>query len=128
MATSSPPLPRQTHKSKFIVNVLWNWSLAAVNIFSALILSPFIIRRLGDENFGLWALTASLAECYWIVDLGFRSATLKYTAHYRALGENDRINEILNTALFYSACIGPVLVLGNYFGAPYISSFMHVKN
>ncbi len=128
MATSSPPLPQHAHKSKFIVNVLWNWSLAAVNIFSALILSPFVIRRLGDENYGLWALTASLAECYWIVDLGFRSATLKYTAHYRALGENDRINEILNTALFYSACIGPVLVLGNYLGAPYISSFMHVKN
>ena len=69
-----------------------------VNIFTALILSPFIIRRLGDDNYGLWALTVSLAEYYWIIDLGFRSATIKYSAHYRTLGEHDHINEILNTA------------------------------
>ena len=78
MATSSPPLPQTQKKTQFIVNVLWNWSAVAVTIFSALILSPFIIRRLGDENYGLWALTVSLAEYYWIMDLGFRSATLKY--------------------------------------------------
>ncbi len=128
MAITSSPAPQTRNKTQFIVNVLWNWSAVLVNIFSALILSPFIIRRLGDENYGLWALTVSLAEYYWIVDLGFRSATLKYTAHYRTLGEDDRINEILNTALFYSACIGPVLILGNYFGAPYLSSLMHVKH
>ena len=128
MATSSPPIEQTRNKTQFIVNVLWNWSAVLVNIFSALILSPFIIRRLGDENYGLWALTVSLAEYYWIVDLGFRSATLKYAAHYRALGENDKINEVLNTALFYSACIGPALLLGNYFGAPYLSSLMHVKH
>lgn len=125
MATTSPP---QTAKAKFIVNVLWNWSFVAVNIFSGLFLSAFVIRRLGDENFGLWALTATLAEYYWIVDLGFRSATLKFTAHYQALGENERINEILNTALFYSACIGPALVLANYLAAPYLSSVLHIKN
>jgi O-antigen/teichoic acid export membrane protein len=128
MATSSPPAPKTQKKTQFIVNVLWNWSAVLVNIFSALILSPFVIRRLGDDNFGLWALTVSLAEYYWIMDLGFRSATLKYSAHYRALKQDDRINEILNTALFYSACIGPLLILGTYFGAPYLSSLKNLRN
>lgn len=128
MSTTSLPIPQTQKTTQFIVNVLWNWSAVVVNIFTALILSPFIIRRLGDENYGLWALTVSLAEYYWIVDLGFRSATLKYSAHYRALGEDDSINEIVNTALFYSACIGPALVIGNYFGAPYLSKLMHVTN
>ena len=100
MAAASPPLAQPHKTTQFIVNVLWNWSAVLVNVFSALILSPFIIRRLGDENYGLWALTVSLAEYYWIMDLGFRSAAIKYSAHYRTLGENDRINEILNTALF----------------------------
>ena len=127
MAAETSAVPETPGNQQFIVNVLWNWSAVLVNVFSALILSPFIIRRLGDENYGLWALTVSLAEYYWIMDFGFRSATLKYSAHYRALGDNDRINEILNTALFYSACIGPALVLGNYFGAPLLSSLMHVR-
>src|SRR5918911_2593206 len=99
MATTSSSPATGTDKRRFIINVLWNWASVAVNIFSGLILSPFVIRRLGDENYGLWALTVSLAEYYWIMDLGFRSAAIKYSAHYRTLGENDRINEILNTAL-----------------------------
>ena len=128
MATSSTAATGAGKGRQFIVNVLWNWSAVVVNVFTALILSPFIIRRLGDDNYGLWALTVSLAEYYWIVDLGFRSATIKYSAHYRTLGEHDRINEILNTALFYSACIGPVLLIANYFAAPRLSAAMHVSN
>lgn len=128
METSSPPAPARRGKAQFIVNVLWNWSAVVVNVFSALILSPFVIRKLGDENFGLWALSTSLAEYYWIMDLGFRSATLKYSAHYRALNENDRVNEILNTALFFSACIGPVLLVATFLGAPYVSSMRNVRN
>jgi O-antigen/teichoic acid export membrane protein len=128
MAISSPTPAGSGKGRQFIVNVLWNWSAVAVNVFTALILSPFIIRRLGDDNYGLWALTVSLAEYYWIVDLGFRSATIKYSAHYRTLGEHGRVNEILNTALFYSACIGPLLLAANYFAAPRLSAAMHVTN
>ncbi len=126
MSTTSATEPKKT--KQFILNVLWNWSAVVVNIFTALILSPFIIRRLGDDNYGLWALTVSLAEYYWIIDLGFRSATVKYSAHYRTLGESDHINEILNTALFYSACIGPALLLANYFGAPHLAHAMNVQH
>ena len=59
-------------RRRFAVNVIWNWSAVALNVFAAFFLSRYVIRKLGDENYGLWALTASLAEYYWIMDLGFR--------------------------------------------------------
>lgn len=124
---AAPP-PAGSHRTTFIVNVLWNWAGVVVNIFASLVLAPLIIGRLGDENFGLWAITLSLAEYYWIMDFGFRSATVKFSAHYRALNDNERINEIINTALFYSCCAGPFLMLGNYLLAPRLGAWMHITN
>ena len=105
---------------RFVVNVIWNWATVLVNIFTGFILTPFVLKKLGEDNFGLWAFTISLAEYYWIMDFGFRSATIKYSAHYSATGENGKVNEILNTALFYSACIGPLILLANFFLLPHI--------
>ncbi len=65
---------------------------------------------------------------YWIIDLGFRSATVKFAAHYRTLNDPERINEIVNTALFYSSCVGPVLLLTNYLLAPHLASWMHISH
>ena len=56
MATTLSSAAEPKKSKQFIVNVLWNWSAVVVNVFTALILSPFIIRRLGDDNYGLWAL------------------------------------------------------------------------
>lgn len=117
-----------SHSGRFLVNVIWNWAAVVVNVFTAFFLSPFVIRKLGDDNYGLWALTVSLAEYYWLMDLGFRSATVKFSAHYVTTGEKERVNEILNTALFYSACIGPLILIGNYFLLPRIAAFMHIAN
>jgi O-antigen/teichoic acid export membrane protein len=113
---------------RFVGNVIWNWFTVAFTIVTAIILTPFVLRKLGEDNFGLWALASSLAEYYWIMDFGFRSATIKYSAHYSTTGEHDKVNEILNTALFYSACIGPVILLANYYIMPRIFAKTQATN
>jgi O-antigen/teichoic acid export membrane protein len=113
---------------RFVVNVIWTWATVLVNIFTGIILTPFVLKKLGEDNFGLWAFTISLAEYYWIMDFGFRSATIKYAAHYCATGENNKVNEILNTALFYSACVGPLILLANVFVLPHLFSNAQARN
>lgn len=113
---------------RFVVNVIWNWATVAVTIFTGIVLTPFVLKKLGEDNFGLWAFTVSLAEYYWIMDFGFRSATIKYAAHYSATGENSKVNEILNTALFYSACVGPLILLANFFVLPRIFAGAQAKS
>ena len=113
---------------RFVGNVIWNWIAIAVNIATGIILTPFILKKLGEENFGLWAFAISLAEYYWIMDFGFRSATIKYAAHYSTTGENDKVNEILNTALFYSSCIGPIILAANFFILPHVFSNTQTRN
>ena len=63
----------------------------AVNLFIAIVLQPYIIRKLGDVGYGIWVLVLGLIDYYWLLDLGFRSATIKYSAEYRATGETGKI-------------------------------------
>ena len=95
---------------RFLSNVLWNWSHVALSLFSALILSRYIIRKLGPEGYGLWQLSYSLIGYYGLLDLGFRSAVVFYAAQYRAREEFDALNELISTLLVYFSAIAAVLI------------------
>ena len=75
MATAVEPLP-QSRGTRFVVNVIWNWAAVAISLVTGFLLSPYLIRKLGPEGYGIWALSFSLVEYYWLLDLGFRSATV----------------------------------------------------
>jgi O-antigen/teichoic acid export membrane protein len=94
----------------FLKNVLWNWSGVAVSLFAGLILSPYIIRKLGADGYGIWSLVFSITGYYNLLDLGFRSAIVRYSAHFRATGEDGKINELVNTTLAYFTAIAIVLI------------------
>ena len=102
---------RQTSRGeRFFGNVLWGWLVVAVNIFITIAISPYIVRKLGAEAYGIWIVVLGLLEYCSLLDLGFRSATIKYAAEYRATNQPDRVNEIVNTGLAYSVLSGAVLL------------------
>ncbi len=99
-----------SRSTRFALNVFWNWLGVGVSLIFGFVLSPYLIRKLGADGYGVWTISFSMIEYYWLVDLGFRSATAKYVAHYSATGEDDKIREVVNTALVYSSC-GAILIL-----------------
>jgi len=98
-----------------------------VSLLTGLWLSPFIIKKLGDEGYGVWALVFSFVEYYWLLDFGFRSATLKYSAHYRATGENDKVNEVINTGLAYSGAAASLLICATLVFAGRAQQFFQIS-
>ena len=91
---------------------MWSWLAVAVNLTASLLMAPIIIGRLGDADYGIWTLVLSLVEYYWLIDLGLRSATLKYAAEYQALGQKERLSELLSTSFHYSwmAAVGVAVI------------------
>ncbi len=108
-------------------NVLWSWLGVATSLVMGFWLSPFIFRKLGDEAFGIWNLIFVLIEYYWLLDLGFRSATLKYAAHFRATGEDDKVNEVINTGLAYSTAIAVLMLIATFTLSGYANRFFEVS-
>jgi O-antigen/teichoic acid export membrane protein len=72
-------------------------------------------------------LVFGLIDNYWLFDLGLRSATVKYTAHYRATGEWHKINELLNTGMVYFSAVAVLLLFAAVYLARHVESFFRVS-
>ena len=118
----------KTRTSSFLTNVLWSWSGVAINIFAGFFLSPFLIRRLGTDNFGVWTLVLVMVENYWLLDFGFRNATVKYTAHYRALDQPLEVSRVLTTAIAYSSLVGAVTLTVTLLCRTQIGTLLHANS
>ena len=85
------PPNAEGRSEKFIRSVIWNWAGVSVSLITGFLLSPYLFRKLGPEGYGIWALCFSLIEYYWLLDLGVRSATAKFVAHYWTTGEPAKV-------------------------------------
>ena len=68
----------------------------------------------------LWNITGC-----WIWDS--RSATFKYSAHYRATGEDDKVNEVVNTGFAYSGITAIILVAATLALAGHANRFFQIS-
>jgi len=111
----------------FAVNTLWTWASVGANVVMALVVSPLMILRLGDEAYGLWVLIFSVVEYYTLFDRGIRTAVVKFVAQYWALGEYGELNRTLNTALVSLAAVGVCLFALTLAIAPYGPAFFVIS-
>ncbi len=110
MAQATTADGQSRRSDRLVSGVLWNWAGIGVQLFTGVIVSPYIIRKLGTERYGIWALVFSLASYYGFIDLGFRSAVVRFSAHYYTRRENPKVNELINTTFFYFSLAAAVLV------------------
>lgn len=85
----------------FIINVLWNWVGSVSTIGAGILLQPYIVRKLGDERYGMWALVFSTLDYLRLFDLGLRASVVNLAARCRARQDFERLNAVLSTAAVY---------------------------
>nr|WP_299343581.1 oligosaccharide flippase family protein [Allomuricauda sp.] len=93
---------------------LLNYTTIVVTNVVGLLLTPFIIKSLGDEEFGLYTLIGSFVGYISILDFGLGNAIVRFVAKYRA--EKDRKGEenfLATTMLIYSIISLIVLLIGS---------------
>jgi O-antigen/teichoic acid export membrane protein len=91
-------------------NVIWNWADQFLLIGTALVLTPFLVRHLGDTTYGVWILIGSWTGYFGVLDLGVRGSVGRYVAYYRAKGDQEGVNRTVSTALAM-LCVPAVLAL-----------------
>ena len=106
---------------------MWNWAGVSISLITGFLVSPYLFRKLGPEGYGIWALSFSLIEYYWLLDLGVRSATAKFVAHYWTTEEPAQVSEIMSTAVCYSCLIAAFMLSIVALAAPRIEGFFHIS-
>lgn len=98
-----------THLSRgqLFKGVLSNWSYLVINALIAFLMTPFVVRHLGDSTYGIWALVIQLTGYMGIVDVGLRSALVRFVSRFKALGDNHSLNRLMNNTLTLYVLIVP---------------------
>lgn len=60
-----------------------------LNNFIALLYTPFLLRMLGQAEYGLYTLVASIVLYLTVLDLGFGTAIVRYTALFKTQGKQN---------------------------------------
>lgn len=69
-----------------------------MNVAITLLLTPFVLKHLGDSRYGIWALVTGLTGYFGLLDMGFRAAVTQYLARYLATRDFARLNDTASTA------------------------------
>ena len=70
-----------------------------LEVLSTLLLTPFIINSLGDAEYGVYKLVASVTIYLLLLDLGMGNSVVRYVAKYK---ENK---DIESSRKFVGVCI-----------------------
>lgn len=87
-------------------------TILIVNL-SGLLLTPAIIRGLGNAEYGLYMLIGSLAAYLGVLDFGLNNAVTRFVAQCAARGDRSQESRFLGAALVVNAvAVAAILALG----------------
>jgi O-antigen/teichoic acid export membrane protein len=80
-------------------------------IILTVIVTPIMVRKLGAECYGVWAMLNSVVSLSGFFAVGFNDALIKHVSH--ALSINDRVfaSRLIRSNLFVFSCVTLTLVL-----------------
>lgn len=107
-ATAAPPTKRRSS----LRNILWNWVGVVADVGTGLVVTPLLIRTLGDETYGIWILIGAFTGYFGMLDLGLRGAVGRFVALHSARGERHLVQAVLSTATVALSGIGLVAFAG----------------
>ncbi len=76
-----------------------------------LLLTPFMIHKLGDSEYGLYTLIGSLIGYISVLDFGLNNTIVRFVSKYRALEDKKGEQNFLATTMLIYAVISFLIVL-----------------
>lgn len=96
---------------KYSRNLLANWVGYGAGLIAMFFLSPFVVHRLGDTQYGLWSLLISLTGYMGLIELGTRGGLDRFINYHLGRDDTLSVNKIINTGLTFFTLSGLGLLI-----------------
>ena len=83
--------------ARVVRNSLANYGGNIVGLVAGFILTPFLVRSLGDAGYGAWILVGSISSYFWLLDFGLGASVTKFVSELKATGDRSRLNAVLSS-------------------------------
>lgn len=88
-----------------------NYVVIVLNALVGFVYTPYMLHMLGQSEYGLYSLVASVISYLTIMDFGFGNAIIRYTAKFRAEGKTQEQFSMFGMFLVIYAAIGLLAVV-----------------
>ena len=86
--------------------VVLNYVIIGLNALVGLLYTPYMLRMMGQSEYGLYSLVTSVIAYLTIMDFGFGNAVIRYTARFRAQGKTQEQSEMFGMFMVLYTVIG----------------------
>ena len=80
-------------------NIFSNWANLIVSLGISFFMAPFILHKIGNVYFGVWALVTQVTGYLWLLDFGVRESIIKYVAEYHEKGDYTKLEKVISASL-----------------------------
>ena len=100
-AVPAPPPVRKRRPDPSVSQAATVGSVAfVISVALSFVITPFIIRTLGDARYGTWSLIAQVTGYYGLLDFGVRGAVAYYAASLLAKDEDEDVSRLASSAFW----------------------------
>jgi len=96
-------------------NSLWNIGNYGFSVVSLFFLFPFMIKQLGDSNYGFFIFLGTINGMASIANFGFGEASLRYIALYHNSNDISSTRRIISTSFWTYVLLGSITTLAIVF-------------
>ncbi len=89
-------------------NVVTNYARFFVNGLIGFLLTPLMVRHLGDRDYGVWVTIFSLTGYFGLFDQAIRPSLVRYVSRDHTRGDWDGLSRTLSSALALNTVAGVV--------------------
>ena len=92
-------------------SIFSNWvGLLTIGLMSFFI-TPFMVHRLGDFQFGIYALAFSAVDYFDLLAQGIRSTLQRFTGRLSEARDRENLNSLFSTALIVTLVVGAFIAV-----------------
>ena len=88
--------------------------LTYINLFASnmvsILYTPFILRTLGQGEYGVYTLVWNIVNYLTVLDLGFSNAIIRYASRYKAEKQKEKEASLYGTFLIVYLVIGLIAI------------------
>ncbi len=117
-----------TFHIKAAKNVVASWAGLFTHLATGLLLSPYILHRLGDVAFGVWVLVFSLTGYYGLLDMGIRQSVIRYVAKFAATHDDEQLSCFTNTCLFTYTGVAVLVLVASGITAWFLPAWFKIPH
>ena len=113
-------------RSEVLRSICFNWGSLVIAAVVSLVLTPVMIRSLGQYYYGMWVLVMSIADQYGLLDLGMTPALSRFAGYFQGSKDRSGLDEIFSVTFLLTLLLSLAICAFSSLAAGILPSFFGI--